>query len=159
MPRDKRVGCNRAAGVLLSGSGLSRFFVGKHDAGSGFAVYRCWRMSIFDSVVSDFKRHTRRVKSEMKRKSANIELCVICRSFFEKRNLIGQTLRSRRTDAGRQRSDGEAGNESQITQRHSWRWFQTLGECGPGSTMPATGAHSFLTESLILAQNERWRRG
>jgi hypothetical protein len=30
---------------------------------------------IFDSLVSDFKRHTRRVKSEMS-KSAKIELCV-----------------------------------------------------------------------------------
>src|SRR5262249_2333224 len=129
------------------------------------------RMSIFDSLVLKprttgfvrlrlygLRRDEIRSGFQNEIKSAKIELCVICRprkvsglsgSVRNWAIFFGKKIRDR-TNPGC--SEEDSGNESQIA-RYLFQvaGFQTFGSL--------TGTESFLTESLILAQNERWRRG
>ena len=63
--------------------------------------------------------------------------------IFEIKDLDRTSPVSNEVIADTAAATGEAGNESQI--------FKL--------SVSLTGTDSFLTESLILAQNERWRRG
>ena len=112
-------------------------------------------MSIFDSLVLKprttgfvrlrlygLRRDEIRSGFQNEIKSAKIELCVICLFSLEKRLKIGRTCVSLRRET-------------------DYEWSDFVGPvAGFGANFDSAAAGSpFFTESLILAQNERWRRG
>ena len=93
-------------------------------------------MSIFDSLVWSFECEI----SNVRQQTLN---CALSVDFLWKQRLkIGRTCFRLRAEAD-----------------YEWSDFVGAVAAADANFDPATAGSPFLTESLILAQNERWRRG